>query len=195
MIITTTHSVEGRQIAAYLDVVSAESVQGINVVRDMFAGMRDFFGGRSQTLEKALREARAQATDELKERAAKLQADAVVGVNFEISMPSGKASMLVVFVTGTRHLDHPLDQGTHLARVVVVVATGHPAFVTLDAREPQHRAGGDALRGLPCFVGRAAAGALTGAAQPATSSARMSSRSPPTVVRLRCFIFLVSSLV
>lgn len=101
MIITTTHSVEGRQIAAYLDVVSAESVQGINVVRDMFAGMRDFFGGRSQTLEKALREARAQATDELKERAAKLQADAVVGVNFEISMPSGKGSMLVVFVTGT----------------------------------------------------------------------------------------------
>ncbi|WP_256830619.1 YbjQ family protein [Pseudomonas sp. Pse1] len=101
MIITTTHSVEGRQIAAYLDVVSAESVQGINVVRDMFAGMRDFFGGRSQTLEKALREARTQATDELKERAAKLQADAVVGVNFEISMPSGKGSMLVVFVTGT----------------------------------------------------------------------------------------------
>lgn len=101
MIITTTHSVEGRQIATYLDVVSAESVQGINVVRDMFAGMRDFFGGRSQTLEKALREARAQATDELKERAAKLQADAVVGVNFEISMPSGKGSMLVVFVTGT----------------------------------------------------------------------------------------------
>lgn len=101
MIITTTHSVEGRQIAAYLDVVSAESVQGINVVRDMFAGMRDFFGGRSQTLEKALREARAQAMDELKERAAKLQADAVVGVNFEISMPSGKGSMLVVFVTGT----------------------------------------------------------------------------------------------
>lgn len=101
MIITTTHSVEGRQIAAYLDVISAESVQGINVVRDMFAGMRDFFGGRSQTLEKALREARAQATDELKECAAKLQADAVVGVNFEISMPSGKGSMLVVFVTGT----------------------------------------------------------------------------------------------
>lgn len=101
MITTTTHSIEGRQIAAYLDIVSAESVQGINVVRDIFAGMRDFFGGRSQTLEKSLREARAQATDELKERARSLQADAVVGVNFEISMPSGKGSMLVVFVTGT----------------------------------------------------------------------------------------------
>ncbi len=29
MIISTTHSVEGRQITAYLDIVSAESVQGV----------------------------------------------------------------------------------------------------------------------------------------------------------------------
>ncbi|MNI71574.1 MULTISPECIES: YbjQ family protein [unclassified Pseudomonas] len=101
MIITTTHSIEGRQIAAYLDIVSAESVQGINVVRDIFAGMRDFFGGRSQTLERALKDARAQATEELKERARSVQADAVVGVHYEISIPSGKGSMLMVFVTGT----------------------------------------------------------------------------------------------
>ena len=79
MIISSTHSVEGRQITAYLDIVSAESVQGVNVIRDMFAGMRDFFGGRSQTLERALKEARIQATDELKDRARALQADAVVG--------------------------------------------------------------------------------------------------------------------
>ena len=101
MIISTTHSVEGRQITAYLDIVSAESVQGVNVIRDMFAGMRDFFGGRSQTLERALKEARIQATDELKDRARALQADAVVGGDFEISMPAGKGGMVVVFVTGT----------------------------------------------------------------------------------------------
>jgi uncharacterized protein YbjQ (UPF0145 family) len=101
MITTTTHAIDGRQITAYLDIVSAESVQGINVVRDVFAGMRDFFGGRSQTLERALKEARIQATDEIKERARALQADAVVGLDFEISMPSGKGGMVVVFVTGT----------------------------------------------------------------------------------------------
>ncbi|MDF9879851.1 uncharacterized protein YbjQ (UPF0145 family) [Pseudomonas silensiensis] len=44
MITTTTHAIEGRQITAYLDIVSAESVQGVNVIRDVFAGMRDFFG-------------------------------------------------------------------------------------------------------------------------------------------------------
>lgn len=101
MIVTTTAHIEGREIAGYLDIVSAESVQGINVVRDLFAGMRDFFGGRSQTLERALREARIQAADEIKERARKLDADAVVGLDFEISMPSGRGGMVVVFATGT----------------------------------------------------------------------------------------------
>ncbi|MEN5093960.1 YbjQ family protein [Pseudomonas protegens] len=101
MIVTTTAHIEGREIASYLDIVSAESVQGINVVRDIFAGMRDFFGGRSQTLERALKEARIQATNEIKERARQFNADAVVGVDFEISMPSGRGGMVVVFATGT----------------------------------------------------------------------------------------------
>jgi uncharacterized protein YbjQ (UPF0145 family) len=79
MITTTTHTIEGRHITAYLDIVSAESVQGVNLVRDLFAGMRDIFGGRSQTLERALQEARSQATDEIRERARALQADAVWG--------------------------------------------------------------------------------------------------------------------
>ncbi|KIU54395.1 MULTISPECIES: YbjQ family protein [Pseudomonas] len=101
MILTTTGTVEGREVAAYLDVVSAESVQGINVVRDIFTSFRDFFGGRSQTLESALKEARIQATDEIRQRARSLQADAVIGLDYEISMPSARGGMVVVFVTGT----------------------------------------------------------------------------------------------
>lgn len=62
--------------------------------------MRDFFGGHSRTLECALQEARIRATDEIKERARALQADAVVGLNYEIAMPAGKGGMVVVFVTG-----------------------------------------------------------------------------------------------
>ena len=63
--------------------------------------MRDFFGGHSRTVECALQEARIRATDEIKERARALQADAVVGLNYEIAMPAGKGGMVVVFVTGT----------------------------------------------------------------------------------------------
>ncbi|MGE8370477.1 MAG: heavy metal-binding domain-containing protein, partial [Pseudomonas putida] len=42
MIISTTSQLEGRPIAEYLGVVSSESVQGINFVRDFFARFRDF---------------------------------------------------------------------------------------------------------------------------------------------------------
>ena len=101
MIVTTTHHVEGRPVGAYLSIVSAESVQGVNFVRDFFARFRDVFGGRSQTLESALRQAREQATAELIERARQVKADAVIGVDFEISMPSVQGGMVVVFATGT----------------------------------------------------------------------------------------------
>ena len=101
MIVTTTHTIDGRKITDYLGVVSAESVHGINVVRDFLTGVRDFFGGRSQTLERALKEARAEVTAEIRDRAGDLRADAIVGLDFEISMPSGRGGMLVVFATGT----------------------------------------------------------------------------------------------
>lgn len=101
MIVTTTQHIEGREIAAYLNIVSAESVQGVNLVRDLFSAVRDVFGGRSQTLERALKEARIQATAEIKERARQLQADAVLGLDFEISMGGGGKGMVTVFVTGT----------------------------------------------------------------------------------------------
>lgn len=101
MIISTTSQLDGRPIGEYLGLVSAESVQGINFVRDFFARFRDFFGGRSQTLESALKQAREQATAELIARARQMNADALVGVDFEISMPSVQGGMVVVFATGT----------------------------------------------------------------------------------------------
>ncbi|MDZ5603840.1 YbjQ family protein [Pseudomonas sp. RP23018S] len=101
MIVTTTPQIEGRVIAEYRGVISAQSVQGVNFVRDFFAKFRDVFGGRSQTLESALRTARQQATEELLAHARDAGADAVVGVHFEISMPSVQGGMVVVFATGT----------------------------------------------------------------------------------------------
>ena len=41
MILTTTPSVDGRQITEYLGVVTGEAILGANIVRDLFAGVRD----------------------------------------------------------------------------------------------------------------------------------------------------------
>ena len=51
MIITTTNSVEGRTIRAYQGIVFGEVVSGVDFFRDLGAGLRNFFGGRSSGYE------------------------------------------------------------------------------------------------------------------------------------------------
>ena len=47
MILTTTPSVEGKQIREYRGIVFGEVVSGVDFVRDFAAGLSNFFGGRS----------------------------------------------------------------------------------------------------------------------------------------------------
>ena len=72
MIITTTDSVEGRQVSAYLGVVSGDAVMGTNIFKDFFAGIRDIVGGRSGAYEKELQKAKGFALEDMQARAATL---------------------------------------------------------------------------------------------------------------------------
>ena len=69
MILTTTPSVEGKQIIEYKSIVFGEVISGINFIKDFTAGLSNFFGGRSATYENELLEARENALKELEERA------------------------------------------------------------------------------------------------------------------------------
>ena len=53
--LTTTHSVEGKQIVEYHNLVTGEAIVGANIFRDFFAGTRDVVGGRSKPTKKNLR--------------------------------------------------------------------------------------------------------------------------------------------
>lgn len=99
MIITTTNSIEGRQIAEYRGIVVGEAIMGANVVRDFFAGITDIIGGRSGAYESKLQDARDTAMAELEQRAAQLGANAVVGVDLDYEVVGD--SMLMVSVSGT----------------------------------------------------------------------------------------------
>jgi len=69
MIVSTTPSIEGRQIVEYLGIVTGETVIGANIFRDFMAGIRDIVGGRSSSYEEVLKEAKdtalREAIDEL----------------------------------------------------------------------------------------------------------------------------------
>ncbi|MCS6805085.1 MAG: heavy metal-binding domain-containing protein [Acidobacteriota bacterium] len=101
MIVTTTPSIEGRQIIAYLGIVSGEAIMGANIFRDLFAGIRDIVGGRSAAYEQELVKAKELALDEMKQKAALLGADAVVGVDLDYEVLGQSNSMLMVSASGT----------------------------------------------------------------------------------------------
>jgi len=101
MIITTTSSVEGRRIAEYLGICTGEAILGANVIRDMFAGVRDFVGGRSGSYEKVLRAAKDAALDDMCEQAQALGATAVVGIDLDYEVVGDKGAMMMVVASGT----------------------------------------------------------------------------------------------
>ena len=101
MIVTTTPSVEGRTITEYKGIVTGEAILGANILKDLFAGIRDIVGGRSAAYERELASAREVALRELEERATALGADAVVGVDLDYEVLGQGGSMLMVSASGT----------------------------------------------------------------------------------------------
>ena len=101
MLQTTTPTIEGRPIQQYLGVITSETIIGANVIKDFKASLRDFFGGRSNTYEKVLREAKETALGELSERAAALGGNAVVGIDIDYETIGSTNSMLMVAASGT----------------------------------------------------------------------------------------------
>lgn len=101
MLITTTPDIQGRSITRYHGVVAGEAILGVNIFRDIFAGLRDLVGGRSAAYEKELQKAREVAFQELEQKAAALGADAIVGVDIDYEVVGQGGSMLMVSVSGT----------------------------------------------------------------------------------------------
>ncbi|MYC82410.1 MAG: heavy metal-binding domain-containing protein [Acidobacteria bacterium] len=101
MILTTTPSIEGKSIREYRGVVTGEAILGANLVKDLFAGIRDLIGGRSAAYEQELAKARSIALGELEQAAHDLGANAVVGIDLDYEVLGGKGSMLMVSVSGT----------------------------------------------------------------------------------------------
>ena len=101
MIITTTNNVENKEVTAYKGIVFGEVITGINVLKDIGAGFRNVFGGRSKSYEDELLAAREEALAEMQERARSFGADAVIGMNMDYEVLGSDNGMLMVTCSGT----------------------------------------------------------------------------------------------
>ena len=101
MVTTTTPSVEGKKIIEYKGIVFGEVISGVNFIKDIAASFSNFFGGRSESYEKELIQARENAIQEMENRAAAMGANAVVGVDIDYEILGADNGMLMVTVSGT----------------------------------------------------------------------------------------------
>lgn len=100
--LTTAPTLDGYRVTQTFDIVTAECVFGMNLFRDLFASVTDIFGGRSQSSQQILRDARITCLSELKREAHALGANAVIAVRLDYSEFSGGGkSMLFLVASGT----------------------------------------------------------------------------------------------
>lgn len=101
MIVTTIETVPGFEVVEYKGIATGEVVTGINFLKDIGAGLRNIFGGRSAGYEDELISARNHALQELEQRAAAMGANAVIGVRIDTESLGEGGSMLLVTAVGT----------------------------------------------------------------------------------------------
>lgn len=99
MIVTTTPTVAGHEVSEYLGIVTAQGVLGVNAFKDVSAGVRNIFGGRSKSYENELASGVSDALAEMESQAQALGADAVVGVDLDYETVGN--SMLMISASGT----------------------------------------------------------------------------------------------
>ena len=101
MILSTTPQIEGQPIREYKGVVTGETIIGANFVKDFFANIRDFVGGRADSYEQVLREAKDTSMNEMIARAQAMGANAIVGIDIDYETIGANGSMLMVAISGT----------------------------------------------------------------------------------------------
>ena len=100
-IVLTTETAPNLKITKRIEIVTAECAFGMNIFKDLFAGVRDIIGGRSEAVQKTMRDSRKTVLYELKKEAYEVGANAVVGVDLDYVELSNTGSMVMLVASGT----------------------------------------------------------------------------------------------
>jgi uncharacterized protein YbjQ (UPF0145 family) len=100
-IVLTTETAPNLKITKRIEIVTAECAFGMNIFKDLFAGVRDIVGGRSEAVQKTMRDSRKTVLYELKKEAYEVGANAVVGVDLDYVELSNAGSMVMLVASGT----------------------------------------------------------------------------------------------
>lgn len=98
----TTPIVDGMPIEKYYGIVTANQVAGTGFFTDMKASISDLFGGNSGAYRESMNSLCRDVIERLKEKAAEMGANAIIGVRIDYDNISAKSmSMFMVSIQGT----------------------------------------------------------------------------------------------
>ena len=102
MLITTTEKINGRECEP-LGIVRGSTVQTVNAIRDIGAGLKTLVGGELTKYNEMMDNARRIATERMADAQA-VGADAVVGVRYTTSSIMQGAAEVLAYGTAVRFL-------------------------------------------------------------------------------------------
>ena len=101
MILTTTETISGHELEM-LGMVKGSTIQTVNAVRDIGAGLKTLVGGELTRYNEMMNDARALATKRMVEEAEQLGADAVVCVRYSSSSSMQSAAEVMAYGTAVK---------------------------------------------------------------------------------------------
>ena len=101
MILTTTETINGRELET-LGLVKGSTIQTVNAVRDIGAGLKTLVGGELTRYNEMMNDARALATKRMVGEAEALGADAIVAVRYSSASVMQSAAEVMAYCTAVR---------------------------------------------------------------------------------------------
>jgi len=95
----TTPEIPGKKIVRALGLVRGNTIRARHVGRDIMAGLRNLVGGEVTEYAKLLAESREQALDRMVDQAGELDANAIIGLQFQTSVIMGGAAEMMAYGT------------------------------------------------------------------------------------------------
>lgn len=100
--VVTVSNIPGREIDENLGIVFGSSVRSRSFLFDIFAALRNMFGGEVRSYTKLLETAQQEAAERMAGQAQAMGANAVVDVHFSTSHVASKAAEIFAYGTAVR---------------------------------------------------------------------------------------------
>ena len=101
MILTTTETINGKELEM-LGLVKGSTIQTVNAVRDIGAGLKTLVGGELTRYNEMMNDARALATKRMVAEAEALGADAIVAIRYSSASVMQSAAEVLAHGTAVR---------------------------------------------------------------------------------------------